>query len=127
LILVGTGAATSAAGIAVRYNGDTGSNYFRVYMQGTGSGSGASAADTQNRLFISGWNTTNNNVIHQIMDYSATDKHKSSLSRGNTPDAELFAKAGRWNNTAAITSITLLLDANNIAAGSTFNLYGIAS
>jgi hypothetical protein len=125
LILIGTGAATSAAGIAVRYNGDTSSNYFRVFMQGTGSGSGTSAADTQNRLFISGWNTTNNNVIHQIMDYSATDKHKTSVSRGNSPAGELFAMAGRWANTSAITSITVLLDANNIAAGSTFSLYGV--
>jgi len=63
----------------------------------------------------------------QIMDYSATDKHKSGLIRfTSTPDQPVtVAQAFRWASTSAITTITLA-DAT-FTSGSTFALYGIVS
>jgi hypothetical protein len=36
-------------------------------------------------------------------------------------------RAGRWGNTAAITSITLVTATSTFASGTIFSLYGIAS
>ena len=60
-----------------------------------------------------------------FMDYSATDKHKTVLIRANHP-GETVACAGRWANTAAITSITINT-ASTFVIGSVFSLYGIVS
>ena len=62
----------------------------------------------------------------QFMDYSATDKHKSALSRANNAEIGTMASALRWANTAAITSIESFAFSNSWAAGGTVNLYGIA-
>jgi hypothetical protein len=65
----------------------------------------------------------------QIMDYSATDKHKTLLVRWDTlrSGSVVLAQANRWANTAAITSVTVLQDSGTISAGSRIDLYGIAS
>jgi hypothetical protein len=110
----------------LRVNGDTGSNYSNVSMYGTGS-TAASGSETTT-FFYTNWfgtgTTANRMYICQFMDYSATDKHKTILLRGDLADAESNANAGRWANTSAITSISIV---GTPAAGSTFSLYGIAS
>ena len=125
LIFVFEGTGSSTGYSTLQVNGDTASNYSQVEMRGNGS-SASSLAFTANTLinrpvFISG-----NRVMltSQLMDYSATDKHKTVLSRGGTENTETVAIAARWANTAAITSITM--NFSNFAAGSTFYLYGIA-
>jgi len=70
--------------------------------------------------------------IAQIMDYSATDKHKTILARSGstaaTTSAQLGASALRWENTAAVTSIELDSTTSSLlTSGSTFALWGIAS
>ncbi len=113
--------------IWVRYNGDTGNNYSRVYMGGSGSGSGYSGTNQDVVNYVAYATTTNENthLIH-IMDYS-TDKHKTNLSRTNTPSNSVSAYAGRWASTAAITSILFGTNGGNFAAGSTFSLYGVSA
>jgi hypothetical protein len=63
-----------------------------------------------------------------IFDYSATDKHKTTLSRTNA-GAGVNANAGRWPSTAAINTITLSIGfgSPSFVAGSTFALYGISA
>jgi hypothetical protein len=63
-----------------------------------------------------------------IMDYSATDKHKTVLMRvGNTSYATTMA-AGRWANTAAVTGVQFFSPGGaNFTAGSTFTLYGVSA
>jgi hypothetical protein len=100
------------------------------------AGNGSSAVSdnyTSNTMRISyygsGSTTAGNHVgIVQIMDYSATDKHKTSLARSNRADSGVDASAIRWANTAAINSITLLqTNGRTLEAGATIALYGIAS
>ena len=110
----------------IRVNGDTGSNYSNVAMYGNGSSAG-SGAETTTFFYTNWWGggtAANRMYIVQFMDYSATDKHKTILVRGDQADAEANANAGRWANTAAITSITSV---GTAPAGSTWSLYGIAS
>jgi hypothetical protein len=95
-------------------------------MGGNGS-SAYSATGTFDYMPINVVTQSQNNVITQIMDYSATDKHKTSLIRGNDAGAEVIAHAQRWASTSAVTSVRALITANNFASGSTFSLYGIAS
>ena len=113
------------------FNSDSGNNYHYVLMSGNGS-STASYADTTTyvRSTYSAVATSSSAhlITYQIMDYSATDKHKTVLSRGNQtqtyPATEAFAN--RWANTAAITQIDVQDNGSTqFAAGSTFYLYGI--
>jgi hypothetical protein len=142
LILVVTGRSTytpdGGESVSLRVNGDSGSNYPYVRMGGTGSGSGFSDAGTLARAFLASIrasessNTSPGVAVIQIMDYSATDKHKSMLGRGSSLAGDgTTAHAVRWANTNAITSIQVIPDrqiqgaSSNWATGTTFNLFGV--
>ncbi len=64
-------------------------------------------------------------AIIQIMDYSATNKHKTSLIRGNGATPWVSMSVTRWSNTAAINSVRLDLRGGSFNTGSTFSLYGV--
>lgn len=125
LVLICSATASSGQDIVIKLNGDA-SNYSRVYAYGSGSGSGASGADSSN-----GWGvvrTSASNTVLQIMDYSATDKHKTVLSRLNgASDYGTAMIAGRWASTAAVNAVSASVASGTFSAGSTFSLYGIAS
>lgn len=112
-------------------NSDTGSNYSRVRITGNGSTASSTSATAASGFLNSGsaWDTTDFGLAKlEILDYSATDKHKTALLRSNMADLEVEATVFRWASTSAVTSITLDdSNGNNFAAGSTFYLYGIAS
>jgi len=94
-----------------------------VFMSGDGS---STFSSTATRLFVS-WGGNVSTSIVNIMDYSATNKHKTFLIRDNDTSYRVRAVAGRWANTSAITSL-VIGDAGSVSlgAGSTFSLYGIA-
>jgi hypothetical protein len=128
-----TGTPTNIGSI-FRINGDSGANYGEVEMTGTGSAASSGGASGQNQLPLpSSESSTPSMTKLDFLDYSATDKHKTILTRGDRPDNRTTARAGRWASTSAITSVTFYapdyfagtVDTWN--AGSTFALYGIAS
>ena len=123
LVIDGTISAGGGEVVRINFNGDgTSGNYPAVFMDGNGS---TTTSSTDNRRFGLMY-PTRTNIIAQLNDYSTTDKHKTWLSRANGPANAVFASAGRWANTAAITSISIFPDANGFATGSTFSLFGIA-
>ena len=136
LVVVLTVACTSTGDTTrLRFNGDTGNNYNWVFMNGTGSAASSSTQSNQNQLDFTasvGIPTVlgRYNAILQILDYSATDKHKTLLSRTNQ-NADTFpgvtGLAGRWASTSAVTSVGIFTSTFNFIAGSRFDLYGIAS
>ena len=126
LVLVANGTQTANGNFALRFNSDSGSNYFRVVMYGDGSSTGSFTESSQTALGIAYWETGRSMVTCSIQDYSATDKHKSTLSRSGA-GIYVHAFAGRWANTAAITSVTVLAPGTTIASGTTISLYGIAA
>jgi hypothetical protein len=129
LIVVYSGNITANSTLgAYRFNGDTGSNYTGVNTSNATSGTRATTSSDFYFQDVAGVNR----AIIQVMDYSATDKHKTVLARSGNAAAWVQMYANRWANTAAITSMTLLpIDASTFAptstwaVGTTFNLYGV--
>jgi hypothetical protein len=127
LVVVADYSTSPSSGSEIRFNGDSGSNYSTVTMRGDGTNA-LSGAFTIGLISPSNGTgeaaNTRNLYTLQIMDYSATDKHKTCLLRMNNP-GHTQAQANRWANTAAITSIAI--SNATFLTGSTFALYGIAS
>ena len=123
LILVSRNSMTLMSPLYVRFNNDTGANYAAVRIFNAGS---TPTSDTASPAEI-GFNTTTNMGIANIMDYSATDKHKSYLTRWGNADGTSYVQfyAARWANTAAITTVNIAPSSGLITAGSTFALYGV--
>ena len=131
LVLVANVKATAGVDSLLRFNSDTGSNYSWVRASGNGS-SAASFANTTDGIYlnaVASFDSTNfNSVIVQIMDYAATNKHKSVLSRANNASLGVEMGASRWANTAAITTIEFRSGSSTqFVANSTFHLYQIVS
>ena len=125
LILVMQMGTSGGGDYRIRFNSDTGSNYSFVHMVGTGS-SAVSASFSQTYFFDYGTPTDLSNIMtFQVMDYSATDKHKSILGRRDWAGASTLAVAGRWANTSAVNNIQVYTSAGNFIVGSTFSLYGV--
>jgi len=109
---------------SMNFNGDGGNNYSRVAMWGTGStaGSGTQTGSSVNIAAEATITSTNAAMcIIDIMDYSATDKHKTGMERLTATADVTLAQAFRWANTAAINSISLT---SPFASGATFSLWG---
>jgi hypothetical protein len=103
----------------LRFNNDSTINYKFLQMFGNGVSPGSSLSDTDG--MPSGGN--NQFTIHQIFDYSATDKHKTVLSR-RQQFSFVSAAANRWMNTSAINSITFVAIEGTLVAGTRIDLYG---
>lgn len=132
LVLVWNGKMVSS-GDAVRVflNTDIASNYSSVWMQGNGSSTNSSS-ETTGGFRVGGaavglTTTGSDTIVFQLMDYSATDKHKTAITRYSGADTEVVALAGRWANTAAVTTLRISGVVGNFATGTTVALYGIAS
>jgi hypothetical protein len=114
----------------MRLNGDTGNNY--SYVQMGSDGTVYSFAGTHGFIYGSGNDTPANGialVLFNIMDYSATDKHKTILSRSNDKSGDaVWANANRWASTNAVTSIEVYTGtARSYTSATTVTLYGIVS
>lgn len=130
--IVGLSGSPTSAGAYLQVNSDSGSNYSYVYMRGSGSSATSTSVASDTKWGDALFSTDNpHNAIIQFMDYSATDKHKTMLSRTNDPSSlGVAGYAGRWANTNAITSIKIVAPdsaSDTFDIGSSFALYGIAS
>ena len=122
LVLVCSFTTTASASQILYFNGDTtGGNYTGVYMRGTGS----SANSGTTGQYISTTPSSQVQLSVQIMDASASDKHTTYISRADNASNQTVARAMRWANTSAITSLQLANDSNSFTSGSTFSLFGI--
>lgn len=127
LILVADVLGTGTGYAELQVNNNTSSaNYNILFMRGNGS-TAATGAYSAASLFDYPvfYSTSRTSFITQIFDYSATDKHKTALTRSNNANTAVEATVGRWINTSAIT--TLKFSFFDIAAGSTFALYGVSA
>jgi hypothetical protein len=130
LVLVMEYNPTTTESAYIQLNGDTGTNYFRTLMYGSGSGSGTVVANASVNRMRPGTGIPNARhvLIAQFLDSNATNKHKTVLTRFDDASNETAAGVFRWANTNAITSITIGQDASGaFNVGSAFSLYGIAS
>ena len=123
LVLVIDGAQTTENPVAFELNDDAGGNYTGVWMAGNGSAVG-SVNNIVNRFAYVSNDQARASAIVQFMDYSATNKHKTVLSRSNSIGYSVIAHAHRWANTSAITKIDLQ-PFSQFTATTTISLYGI--
>jgi hypothetical protein len=126
LVLVFDGTLNENEGLGIRFN-DATTGYSDVDMTGTGSSTSSGTNSSSSSINVAYIVVAGrNNVIVQIMDYQATDKHKTILGRANSGSVQAYA--GRWASTNAVTKVTFLqVGFATISAGSTLSLYGIAS
>lgn len=133
LVLISTAVASSSpADLYLRFNGDTANNYSATVLSGDGSAA-SSTRFTNDAVGIildyygSAGTSVGHICIAHIMNYSNATTYKTVLSRANRADSGTDAVVGLWRSTAAITSVTVRTTGGNLAAGSTFSLYGIKS
>lgn len=133
LILVGN-VGTTAAAFAngeLQFNADTGTNYSRVQAIGTNVNTAVSfAAGSENAIkaILFSDDLVRGTNIFQIMDYSATDKHKTVLLRSSImPSGEdrVMMSAGRYASNTAISSLRVFPSGASFSIGSTWSLYGV--
>jgi hypothetical protein len=135
VVVASVGNTLTSANMQIRFNSDTASNYSQTTLAGDGSGavasnrySGATNISPIEREEMSDIANTYSLSIINIGNYSNTTTYKSTLSRSSTPNSSspgTDVQAGLWRSTAAITSITLLVNTGSFTVGSTFTLYGI--
>jgi len=120
--------------LVIIVNGQTDSDSRAFYVRFNGAGqdvntsmvytANATSSTDAGLFFIT--DTSLGTHIINVMDYSATDKHKTVLMRGNRPGVSFVGMyAGRWASTDAINQINLSRSGYNWTSGTTFALYGI--
>jgi len=134
VVIASVGNATTSSNMLIRFNSDTASNYSQTTLAGNGSTAASNRYSNLSAIYViereevSDIASTYSVSIININNYSNTTTYKSTLSRSSTPNSSspgTDVQAGLWRSTAAITSITFLLNTGSFTSGSTLNLYGI--
>lgn len=120
-------APSTAGGVTLRFNNDSGYNYNAFAIYGTGSSAGLGQVNGNALGYFGADSSGQAVIIAHIMDYSTTDRHKVWHSRANQPDGQVRGWTGRWANNAAVTSLTIINDWQNFSIGATFALYGVSA
>lgn len=129
LRLVMSGSMSAGADVVLQLNSDTGSNYSRTYLIGSGSatGSGRTASSTTMPVFFIGATSTYS-AFADFNNYSNTTTYKTVLCRSGDTGSYVEANVGLWRSTAAITTIKIeAAGGPTFSSGSTFTLYGITA
>ena len=125
--------ATDSTGLNMRLNGDSTANRYVVYPWNSAAVTNLSFDDTQFggivQLIDNG--VTNNLTIINLYDYANTDTYRYGTCQGVSVYSANTAQiiAGNYNlyynQTSAITSITLIMGSGNITSGTAL-LYGVS-
>ena len=116
-----------------RFNSDTGNNYARHRLIGTGSDAGAYGEGTQNKVQI---NTSQGYpsfgvFIMDILDYANTNKYKTEkhlFGLDENGSGQVGLESNLWQSTSAISTIEFISpNGGNYSQYSHFALYGIRS
>ena len=131
------GAATGGTGqasIAGTFNSDTGSNYARQgYYQNNTTAVTANAGTSQTSCTAGELSPSSaSSFSFEMPGYASTSFAKTGFMRSGTFVSvssgtynSLSEYTCLWNNTAAVTSITLTISGTDYASGTSFALYGI--
>lgn len=127
LILVVNGTLNSTGNYSLRFNGDTGTNYSDTALFGDGTNAGSNRRSTGTVAYIGIGGTSMVTTIANIMNYSNTTTNKTTIARSGDASQRVESRVSLWRSTAAITTVLLFSDAQNMAAGTTATLYGVKS
>lgn len=129
------GGRNDATTMWIRLNGDTSSAYAWHFMRANGTGIFAGAGSTSPQI-INGYTPGSSQpgfgpIIIDILDYANTSKTKTlrTTSGSETNDTNfnrVAFESGLWNNTSALTSISLIESLSlGFSTTTRFSLYGI--
>lgn len=123
--------------LAMRLNGNTGTNYSNTRLYGNGSTVSSDRFSNATRIDVGYMSNSSGDRSHSfidIMSYANTNVFKTVLnaweSQGATPGGGagtqfVLRQVGLFRSTGAITSVSFAFDAGNIVSGSTFSLFGV--
>lgn len=121
-----------AYNIWLRMNSDTGSNYAKHSLNGTGAAVNADGQATQTKIDTNMYGGYTSNILStfiiDILDYASTSKNKTvRLFAGYDQNGagNIIVGSGLWMSTSAITTISIIDSATNFGTQTTFALYGI--
>ena len=133
LIKISARNTSSGDWLGVSFNGSTSNfNSRRIfgYVGGVLSLNNANGLDVISNNNSGDTANTFDNAEMYISNYASSNNKSfsaDSVAENNTSSAYLTLTAGLWSQSAAITSITLTPNTNNLAQYSTAYLYGISS
>jgi hypothetical protein len=125
---------SSATQMNITMNGVTSGVYMRHSLLGNGSAVSSTASSTSQtaiQLVESMASSTTASAVAagviDILDYSSTSKNTTIRALYGMADNinRIYLSSGLYNETTAVSSLTLTASANNFAALSRFSLYGI--
>ena len=134
IVIIGKVKQTSGGGEqAIRFNGDTGSNYSCTIMEAYGSspnGTGSFRESNQTSgKFGYQPKTSFNNFTVQVINYNNSTTFKTSVCESGTGDGVTTEYVNRgvvlYRSTSVINALTIIARSNNYDTGSIFTLYGI--
>jgi hypothetical protein len=126
-------AGTSLPALYININSDFAGNYTRHRLQGNGTTASADGNTpiTEVRIFgspgLPAASTFAAGIV-DILDYSNTNKYKTVRALAgvdNNGSGNIELMSSLWQNTAAITTLTIAASSGNLSQYSSFALYGI--
>lgn len=126
----------------VQLNGDTGSNYSYHYTRGTGTGVSSTGGYPNSVIIMPNAFSSSKatspaqaniygTAIVDIHDYKSTTRNKTvrifggSDSNFSSTSIGPYLASGSWNNTAAVTSVSIVTGGTAWTAETTIALYGM--
>jgi hypothetical protein len=106
------------------FNSDSAANYRHVRLYGTGT-EAISSIGTPSSHSLGIGEMSDQFVSVTIMDYAATNKHKSTIQRISNPSFATSLYAHRWLSTAAINSLSFFITSSGTWQSATFSVYGV--
>ena len=127
--------AFSTGSIYIHANGDTAANYSAHYLRGNGSAVSSAAFTSTSTPYLATMvgslaasGAFASGVI-DILDFTNANKNTTfrALSGVDYPSSSAWIRlaSALWNNTAAVTSMTLEPQGLTLITGSRFSLYGV--
>ena len=121
--------------VALRFNADSGTNYWWHLLEGDGSTATASSVSSAANRIQTFWPNPSVNLADQfgagiidIHDYASTTKNKTVRCFGGgdaNGTGKIDLSSGLWSNTSAINEIYVYFLGDTVVANSQFALYGI--
>ena len=120
--------------LLLRFNSDSGNNYFYHELYGNGTVVEAGMATTTNRIVISPDALTDSTYaavgIIDILDYASTNKNKTTrhlLGIDKNGSGTVDLSSGAWASLSAVNSITIISDnaTSYFSTDTTISVYGI--
>tara|TARA_R110000822_G_scaffold74506_2_gene178978 strand:+ start:12292 stop:12861 length:570 start_codon:yes stop_codon:yes gene_type:complete len=126
--------ASNSNSLQMELNADTGNNYARHYLTGTGSSVAVGDQTAKEYLIRMTYPASQETAdtfgagVVDLLDAFSSSKNTTARALSGSSGVNLpriSLDSGLWLNTAAITSIRLWSDGSSFLAGSRFSLYGV--